>query len=137
MSKPPRKIDRNQPQRQIEQVLVHQQAVRKFSGPLPPPEVVEHYERVHPGAAGVILGMAQKEQDSRLAINSENSKEAVAYAQRGQWMAFSLALVAMGIGALVAHLGHPVVAGTIFGSVVLGVVGAFLAPRLAKKDPPK
>ena len=34
-----------------------------FSGPLPPPEAFEHYERTLPGAAQAILKMAQRNQE--------------------------------------------------------------------------
>lgn len=140
MSKPPKRLPQQRPPTPDlqQQILVHQQqSVRKFSGPIPPPETVEAYDRIYPGAAQIIIGMSQKEQDSRLAITERTANENIAYAKRGQWMAFSLAIFAMLTGLAAAYMGHPILAGTIFGTVVLGVVAAFLAPRIAKKDPAK
>jgi len=65
----------------------------RWSGPLPPPEALEQFERASPGAADRILGMAEQEEahrhrQERDMLQSESSARA-----RGQWMAFTLALV--------------------------------------------
>ena len=46
--------------------LVHQHTEVSFSGPLPPPGVLEGYERVLPGSAERIFTMAEKQLEHRL-----------------------------------------------------------------------
>ena len=36
-------------------VIVHQEQTTQFSGPIPPPEIIERYETVYPGAAKIIF----------------------------------------------------------------------------------
>lgn len=43
---------------------------RQFSGPLPPPEILESYEKTLPGAADRIFTMAEKEQEHRQKIEN-------------------------------------------------------------------
>ena len=38
---------------------------QSFSGPLPPPEVLEHYERIAPGTAERLLAMAESQSAHR------------------------------------------------------------------------
>lgn len=66
-SKPPRsevkKADLEQAPPQTTQVT--QLTVYSHSGPLPDPRTLEYYERICPGAANEIMGMAKAEQKAR------------------------------------------------------------------------
>lgn len=102
-----------------------------ISGPLPPPELLQRYERLTPGAVEVILDMAQEEQRSRLKLNEathatidRDNKDERAAEKRGQWMAFTLVLVAIMAALLMSYWGNHV-AGAI-------LAGAPLASVLAK-----
>ena len=46
--------------------LVHQHTEVSFSGPLPPPGVLESYEKVLPGSAERIFTMAEKQIEHRM-----------------------------------------------------------------------
>ena len=41
-----------------------------FSGPLPPPEVLEKFERVSPGAAKIIVDMAKNQSEHRQGLEN-------------------------------------------------------------------
>lgn len=60
-AKPPGVVQRFQLQASISQ---------HFHGPLPPPELLEHYEKVLPGGAERIFKMAEKEQVHRHSLES-------------------------------------------------------------------
>jgi uncharacterized membrane protein len=49
-----------------------------FRGPLPPPELLEHYEKVLPGGAERIFRMAENEQEHRHALEKTLPKRASA-----------------------------------------------------------
>src|SRR5258708_7871031 len=61
------------------QVIVHQQQTTQFSGPIPPPEIIEKYEKIYPGAAKIIFEDWDKQvnhrQDlERRLVSTDNTK---------------------------------------------------------------
>lgn len=61
-----------------------------FSGPLPPPEKLEHYDRIVPGLAERIVGLTERQSAHRQQLERENLHENIRAARAGQWMAYSL-----------------------------------------------
>lgn len=59
----PNKKQLQSPQQQISQQVVH--VTEQFSGPLPPPDVLERYNQVTPEAANRIITMAEQETGHR------------------------------------------------------------------------
>ncbi len=51
-------------------VVRHQSSSLAFSGPIPPPEALEKYEHILPGAAERILSMAEKNNDHNIKIEN-------------------------------------------------------------------
>lgn len=113
-------------------VVAHQQTIKRYSGPIPAPEALEHYNRIVPGAADRIIRMAELEQQSRLDNSRLDVTERIKFFRRGQWMAFSLALTALGIGTALSFEGMLTLAGILFGTVVLGLATAFLGAKMSK-----
>lgn len=75
-------------------------AAARFSGPLPPPDVLKQYEEIEPGAAGRIISMAE----SRLSHENEMEQRAIAIASSvfeekektyRWWIAFPSTVVAI------------------------------------------
>ena len=104
-----------------------------FRGPLPPPSVLEAFERAHPGAAERIFTMAENEIRIRhvmeeLAIRGGFRSEA-----RGQWFAFLVLMAGMALGTWLASIGHDS-AGLLSMLTPLGTVAAiFLYTRGAQE----
>jgi uncharacterized membrane protein len=75
------------------------QQAMDWSGPYPPPDAVERYEAVLPGAFNRIITMAEQLQTAQVA----QSKLALDYSssngRRGHWLGFMATILAMG-GAL-------------------------------------
>ena len=67
MTHSPTSSDPNSEQPQGEpRVVSHKTALQvRFQGPLPPPAILEHYDRIVPGAAARILVMAENQSKHR------------------------------------------------------------------------
>jgi uncharacterized membrane protein len=99
---------------------------RTFSGPLPPPDVINAYPS---DVRQSILQMAVKAQEHSHAIQQKALDGAIAKDKRGQYLAFAIAVAALVAAGIVAAY-SPVVAGVIAG-LDLGVLCAvFLGPRV-------
>lgn len=127
-------IERAQAQKHVTVTAKH------YSGPIPPAEVAEGYERLVPGATARILAMAENQQAHRIAQESAVNQSNIISQQaaddrlaRGQWMAYSLALVGLGLSAALIFLGHPLVGTGFAGATLVGLVGAFLIDRSKAK----
>lgn len=120
--KPPAK---SPPNKQV----VHQ----AWSGPLPAPSQLEHFNEVVPGAAERIIRMAEQE--------GEHSRQvqliAVKAASRAQLIGQIFALAIAGGGLVAAYFlamaGHDAVAVVVAGTTITTVVAAFLQARKAAK----
>lgn len=97
-----------------------------FSGPLPPPEMLEHYDRICPGFAERSLGLVERQSEHRQGIEREMLRGKLRHEAIGQGMAFTLALVAFVIGGGAVYL-HQVTAGaTIMGIDASTIIGMFI-----------
>ena len=115
------------PSRNKGRVVVAGSAV-EFSGPIPPPSVLQKYNDVCPGCAERILTMAEKEADHRrrmeeevIAIQRDDMGMGRRERRQGQWLGFLLCLVAL-VGGVYAITQSPGIAGQIGGSI-LGASG--------------
>ena len=101
-----------------------------FKGPLPPPSLFGHYEKILPGSADRILTLAENEQSHRQhwemdALNAQKSD-----VRRGQWMGFCLGMTGLIVALFVVYSGSSVIVATAsIISVIAGIVTAFLKGR--------
>jgi uncharacterized membrane protein len=122
-------------------VVRAQAAFQVQSGPTPPPEHIEVYERLAPGSANRFLTLAEDEakhrrthENAHLEIVKANAGAARIQTYVGQAMAFTIAMVGMWITFQLANAGHTVPASV----VGCGSLGALIAPflRSGRTDPP-
>ena len=78
-----------------------------IQGPLPPPAMLEHYERVLPGAAERILRVAELQAGHRRHLETAVIESGVRRAGRGQVLAFVLAFGAILGGFVMMGAGQP------------------------------
>ena len=113
MKKPQKKV--NPPD------IIHEQSTKivsqKFSGPLPPPELLEGYERILPGAADRILRMAELAQE-------EDNRQVVLGNDRGQWLSFSILMTSLCIAAFAIYKGQEVAASILAAVNLPAAIGA-------------
>ncbi len=120
-------------------------------GPIPNASEMARYEQVLPGSAARILTMAEKNQERRQAseefadksnrliaeansramdANVRASDAASIEAKRGQWMAFTIAILFLAASVGLALAGREIASSVIGGGVLVALVAAFL-----KKSP--
>lgn len=93
-----------------------------FAGPLPPPSMIEAYERTLAGSADRILRMAEPEQNHRIELEQTVLAATRRDVRRSHWLGFTIGLASITGAVVVAMSGNQVVA-SILGSsgVVAGV----------------
>jgi uncharacterized membrane protein len=94
----------------------------QFSGPLPPPALLEHYNTIHPGAADRIIRMAEEQGSHRREMEKLELQANNAVQTRGPVLGFILAMTAViggiwlisrgmavtGLVSLISAIGAPV-----------------------------
>ena len=90
-------LDTRQPQPPARRVST---SISAFQGPLPPPEILEQYNRIVPNGAERIVSMAESQMRHRQTLESAVVNGNITAQSRGQTMGFILGLVAIlgGIG---------------------------------------
>ena len=112
--------------------VVHQSA--SFEGSMPPPAILEGYERLVPGAAERILAMAESDTKHQHAIEFSALHAAEGEVKRGQIFAFIIGLAALLASMFALYMGSPAVAGIIGGTTVVGLVSVFIVGRFVKPE---
>ena len=109
---------------------------KMYSGPLPPAEEIEAYERVCPGAAGRILTMTEKSLDHRISSEKSIVSEETRQSSRGQIFGFILAAFFGIIAFILGMYGHEVLAGIIASGDIVSLAIIFVlnkVPELRKR----
>jgi uncharacterized membrane protein len=117
-----------------------------FHGPLPPPELLEHYEQICPGIGERMMEMVRVEGEHRRQMESsifsadcESMRRQFSEARLGQIFAFIIALAFVAVGGFLVDRGHPI-SGTLLGGGGLGgIVTTFILGRNKSNSdgPPK
>jgi len=100
-----------------------------FVGPLPPPVILEQFERIAPGAANRILAFAEDQFRHRRSIEAQIVNSRTRAMSRGQWLAFVVLIVGMGLGAWLIRAGFGLYG---FGSIIAPLAtaaGLFMLTR--------
>jgi len=93
----------------------------QFSGPLPPPAILEYYDQIHPGAADRIIKMAEEQGAHRRAMETIVIKAEAAEQNRGPILGFILAMTSVLGGIWLISKGLQTVG-------LVAVMGAIAAP---------
>jgi len=109
---------------------------QSYSGPIPPPAMLDGYEMVQTGLADRIVSMAENEQQHRhslenFAVSGEINKD-----KRGQWFALtvSLAIILGSVGLIYA--GHEVSGSVLAGGTLTGLAYIFITGRKKPDETP-
>jgi uncharacterized membrane protein len=93
-------------------------AQSSFSGPLPPPDILQRYDLIVPGAAARILKMAEDQALHRRSLERTVIEGGSRRANMGLWLGFILSIVVLGLSAALIFTDHGI-AGTVIGSIDL------------------
>lgn len=118
--------------------IVYRQAV--WSGPLPPPEILQQYDAVAPGAANRILVMAENRQQNRIEMDKAASAREdkildgdISQSKRGLWFAFISALLIIGIGTFLILLDKEVLGLAVILTPLATLAGVFVYATETRK----
>ena len=107
--------------------------VVRWEAPLPPPALLEEYDRVVPGLARQIADRAPDSENRIHELEKTALTAAVESGARGQWMGFIVVLAILGVSAFAIAEGAWWVAGIAL-SIVTGTAARFVLGTLGKKD---
>src|ERR1035437_9947708 len=93
------------PHQTTERELLIQASSSSFSGPIPPPALLEKYNEIIPNGAERILAMAEKQSTHREYLEKRVVDGNVANQTRGSYFAFIICLIAIIGGVWLIHGG--------------------------------
>lgn len=113
-----------------------------FTGPFPPPDILEKYNKVLPGAAERIFSLTECEQQHRHSIQNKAINGALKKDLRGQWMGFSITVLVLFIACYFAYIGSNAFATVLVTIDLVALAAVFVIGHRAKslkeiKDNPK
>jgi uncharacterized membrane protein len=76
-----------------------------YQGAIPPPSWMEHYNRIVPGSAKQMMDDAHAQFEHRRDLEKRESEAAIRNATRGQWMGFTIGLIGVVGGLILAFTG--------------------------------
>ena len=133
----------NQPaERRVDSVAESNQSVEKitavarrttWSGPLPPPAVLEQYDALVPGAAERIFRRWEKQSDHRMEMEKATGESDSRRSDKGLLFAFILSLIIISSGTYIAVYVQPWVGASIIGGNIAGLAGIFVYGTNARR----
>jgi uncharacterized membrane protein len=100
-----------------------------FQGPLPPPALLEAYERTLPGAADRIFTHAEEQGRHRRAAETRSLELLFRAEARGQWLAAAIVMLGMILGAALIATSHEVWGLVSLLAPLAGAAGIFVYAR--------
>ena len=100
-----------------------------YSGPIPPPEMLEAYKTVHPDLPEKIISWTESQRDHRMSLERDAAKASQVRMNRGQIYTFLITTLGVSLSAVVGIWGSPVVASAIAIVSVGGPTAAFVLAR--------
>ena len=102
------------------------QNVQLWQGQYPPPDAVQQYEKVLPGAFNRMVAMAEQLQAAQISETKRAQEFTQADARRGHWLGFAALVLGM-LGAIAClAIGNPWVAAAFLSVPVMGVAKALI-----------
>ena len=107
----------------------------RFTGPIPPPDIMEQYEKTLPGSADRIIKMAENQSEHRQSLEKQRLSFSNREVHLGQIFGFLIGAIAIVTGGYIALSGSQISGGVMGTSVVIGLVSVFVIG--SKRKPPK
>lgn len=116
------------PARHDLQFLEHKSV--QFSGPLPPPNVVEGYERIMPGAATRLFDAAERQAAHRHELEKQVVAGNIKQAERGQWFGLIIGLAGIAAATFLMSQGLLTQGLVVFFTDIVALAGVFVVGRV-------
>ncbi|MEW6764190.1 MAG: DUF2335 domain-containing protein [Pseudomonadota bacterium] len=105
-----------------------------FSGPLPPPALLQKYKEIQQDFPERILSLTESEAKHRRALEMALVEADSRQIAQGQRYGFFVAMTGLVVAFGFAALGHPGYASVLFGGTMLAIVTAFIKGRAMKDN---
>ena len=105
-----------------------------WEGPLPPPESLQGYESVIPGAANRILEMAERQSDHRMQMDKMVISGGSRRSYLGLVAGFVLSATVIGGGIYLIATGHDWAGASLVGLNLAGLAGVFVYGSKSSRD---
>lgn len=102
-----------------------------FQGPIPPPNIMEAYDRILPGSADRILKLTEQQFEHRIAIENKVIDSKIISERRGTLLGFSLAVFII-LASVILILKDKDIAG--LAGIIITVTSLLLAFMYGKKS---
>ena len=120
---------------EIRAEVVRAVSFQHFQGPLPPPSILEGYEKILPGSADRIISMTERQQQHRIDMERARLYADIRMEQMGLGAGFVLAVVLAVGGIWLAFEGKELTGFAIFVANIAILVSAFYLTR--RRQPQK
>ena len=110
------------------------QVSQSYSGPIPPPQILEEFERIIPGAAERILHMAEENGKHQREMERSALNMVADTTRRGQRYGLLIGLTAFITCIIALWLGSEETAMTIGGVTIVGLVAVFVTSRSSNNN---
>jgi uncharacterized membrane protein len=100
-----------------------------FSGPLPPPEVLEGYDRIFPGLAERLVRMAEKQSDHRMELEKKAISAQLSESSRGQIFGLIIGLTGLILSSYVIVNGYAISGSILGGATLVALVSVFVVGK--------
>lgn len=100
-------------------------SLESFQGPLPPPQILDQYDKIVLGSAERIISLWERQVDHRQKLENKVITSDITQSHIGTVLGFIIALAAIGSGTFLAYTGHPTEGISAIIAALVGLVGAF------------
>jgi len=122
--------NRQQPNKRI----IHAQRAEVFSGPIPPPDLLEKYNNIIPNGADRILAMAEQQQAHRQFMEKTVVESDVRRSDRGLILGFIVTVLFGAGGIYLVATGHDLNGLVVIFLPLAGLVGTFVYSQKTRKE---
>ena len=98
---------------------------QSFSGPLPPPQILEHYNQIVPGCAEKIISQWENQVGHRQDLEKKVIASDIRQSYYGAKLGFIIAMSAIGSGTFLAYIGRPTEGIAAIISALVGLIGVY------------
>ncbi len=109
-------------------------AMRYFSGPIPPPQVLASCDQALPGLADRIVTMAEKETQRRQEMERQKLRQNSRLERRGQIFGFTIAVCSFLTAGILIAMGKPLYGMSTMVAAVAGLSGLFMWSRTTSRQ---
>lgn len=104
-----------------------------FAGPMPPPELVERYEAIMPGAAEFFFTSLERQSTHRQQLEMKVVEATISHEKVGMWLAFALAVLLTSCGTILIHEGKNPQGLSVIAATLVTLCGVFIYSRRREK----